>query len=387
MKNFFSTGFINPISGNAMKRFWSRACVFLLIAAITLPLSSTVFANDLNAATKESPHEAYSQFLDIDGRKMHVVMYGDIEQQGDVLVFDKNSPRKTIVFLPAMAVPSPEIYFKPLAEALKNNFNILIVEPFGYGQSDDERKGPTITYNDRKFTFNINNIFKFNTAKDERTVKNINREFDKVIQTLKIEKFILAVHSISGVYAMNYIFDYPAKVEQILALDVSVSDAVVMTLLEQEIPWMLALSEKFNALKKSCSSNEDFITKLYEDEEISYLWLPEVVGYEFSKEDKIKYDNAFSKLFNPVIINEIKKGLENIKTIEGKKFPTSIPVLSFVAGNTVDFIAEWETAHADQLDLTSDNHKLYLLEGAGHYLWYTHLEEIVNIILDWHDLK
>lgn len=385
MKNIFSTGFIKPISGNAMQRFLSRACVFLLITAIALSLSSTVFANDFNATEKEFPYDAYSQFLDIEGRRMNVVMYGDMEQQGDIIVFDKNSPRKTIVFVPALAVPSPEIYFKPLAEALKNDFNILIVEPFGYGQSDDERKGPTITYNDRKFTFNINNIFKFNTAKDERTVKNINREFDTVIQTLKIEKFILAVHSISGVYAMNYTFDYPDKIEQILALDVSVSDAVVMTFLEQEIPWMLALSEKFNALKKSCSSNENFIKKLYEDEEFSYLWLPEVVGYEFSKEDKIKYDSALSKLFNPVIINEIKKGLENIKTIEGKKFPTSIPVLSFVAGNTVEFLAEWETAHANQLDLSSDNHKLYLLEGAGHYIWYTHLEEIIEIILDWHD--
>jgi len=48
-----------------------------------------------------------------------------------------------------------------------------------------------------------------------------------------------------------------------------------------------------------------------------------------------------------------------------------------------NFEPQWKIAHENQLDLTSDNHSIYVLEGASHYLWYTHLDEMVDKILDW----
>jgi pimeloyl-ACP methyl ester carboxylesterase len=279
-----------------------------------------------------------------------------MEKYSDKVFFAKNSNKKTIVFLPALAVPSPEIYYKPFAESLMEHFNIIIVEPFGYGRSS--------------------------AVKSERTVENINIELNKIINSLEIESFILAPHSISGIYTLNYSLNYTG-LEGVIALDISVYDDYISPLLLEETSWMLLQAEEFNLKREAFSSNEEFIEEIIKNPEEYGLQLPEVSGYEYSEEDKEIYINAISNSLNPTIIDEIERAAENMQSIQGKQFSNSVPVLSFIAGNTVDFLPEWESAHANQLDISSDNHTLCILEGAGHYIWYTHLEQIVSYILEW----
>ena len=89
--------------------------------------------------------------------------------------------------MPALGVPSPHIYFKPLAQSLDESFNIVIVEPFGYGLSD--------------------------VAATDRTVDNINSELNAALDTMGIKQCVLLVHSISGVYGLNFVQNYPEKVK------------------------------------------------------------------------------------------------------------------------------------------------------------------------------
>jgi len=337
---------------------------FLLILALILHLAFPMFAfaADFEGMTEEAANQsAFSQFLEIGGGSVHIVMYGDTVQHGNRHIFDPDSPKKVIALLPGLGVASPEIYFKPLAEALQNYFNVLIIEPFGYGRSDGARR--------------------------PRTIRNINRELDRIMQSLKIDAFIYAAHSMSGVYAMNYVKNYDRAV-QIIALDISVSDDIVMPFMEMEMDWMLEIAKEFDALRNTFPSHEAFFEFIYADPyQFEFLWFPEVVDYTFTEADRVRFTDSFARAYNMSIRDELRRGMANLSTVHGKRFPSSLPVISFVAGNTVDFLSQWETAHVDQLDLDSGNHRMYVLEDANHQIWYTHLDEIVAKIAASHGLR
>lgn len=74
--------------------------------------------------------------------------------------------------------------------------------------------------------------------------------------------------------------------------------------------------------------------------------------------------------------------MENsLESIEGKKFPSALPVLTLLSSDNVEAIKAWKTAHQNQLDFSSGNHKLHILEGS-HYIWYTNLNDLVNYIMN-----
>ena len=86
---------------------------------------------------------------------MHLALYGKLDASGETFA---DEGKTTLVMMPALGVPSPHIYFKPLAQSLDESFNIVIVEPFGYGLSD--------------------------VAATDRTVDNINSELNAALDTI-----------------------------------------------------------------------------------------------------------------------------------------------------------------------------------------------------------
>ena len=73
---------------------------------------------------------------------------------------------------------------------------------------------------------------------------------------------------------------------------------------------------------------------------------------------------------------------QNLLSIKGKKFPTALPVLTMISSENVENIPAWKSGHENQLDFSSGNHQLYVVEG-GHYIWYTNLTQIVQHINEW----
>ena len=122
-----------------------------------------------------------SKYITVKGNNMHLALYGKLDASGETFA---DEGKTTLVMMPALGVPSPHIYFKPLAQSLDESFNIVIVEPFGYGLSDG--------------------------ASTARTVDNINDELNTALDTMGIKQCVLLVHSISGVYGLNFVQNYPS---------------------------------------------------------------------------------------------------------------------------------------------------------------------------------
>lgn len=100
--------------------------------------------------------------------------------------------------LPALVVPSPNIYFKSLAEALDSAYNVVVIEPFGYSLSD--------------------------TKESVRTIENINSELYEALEVLDIDTCTLLVYSIVGIYGLHFLYSYSEKVNAFIAIDNTVYD-------------------------------------------------------------------------------------------------------------------------------------------------------------------
>lgn len=319
---------------------------FIIIMVTNIP----VYANTNSDNTSYS-----SRYITIDGKKMHVILYGNITQTGTNVSFTDKS-KTTLVMIPALAIPSPHLYFKPLAQALDTNFNVVIIEPFGYGLSD--------------------------LASTARNIENINKELNKALDILDINKCVLLVHSISGVYGLNFVLENSEKVKGFISIDNTIYDEEIQEDLAMEQEYMLNGVEEFNTLRNSFSSIDDFQLAIAKDPMKFGATLPEIVGYTYPETDMDEYIQAYSLSFNENTKSEINQLNNSLLTIKEKKFPESLPVLMMISSSNVEQIPAWETGHRNQLNSASTNHELYILEGT-HYIWYTNLSGIVEHINEW----
>ncbi len=333
---------------NPKQRLRGWAVFLSLIITVSMTFGMTAYA-------KTKGNDFVSRYVTVNEKQMHVVLYGEVNETGQEFA-DQN--KATLVMLPALGVMSPHIYFKPLAEALEERFNIVIVEPLGYGLSDV-------------------------TAVD-RTVENINEELDKALEELNIDRCILLVHSISGVYGLNYVLEYSDKVEGFIAIDNTVYDKELEEALAMEQAYMKQAVKEFDDLRNTFASVEEFKKALAENPEEYGAELPAITGYTYSERDREEFLQAYSLCCNESISSEVDHMDAALGTIVGKKFPDSLPVLTMVSGDNAAAIPAWETAHRDQLNLETGKHEIHVVEG-NHYIWYTNLTGVVNHIKDWAD--
>lgn len=102
-------------------------------------------------------------------------------------------------------------------------------------------------------------------ALTDRTVDNINSEVNVALDTMGIEQCVLLVHSISGVYGLNFVQNYPEKVKGFIAVDNTVYDEELAEAMEMEKKYMLQGIDEFQKIKNSFSSLEEFQTALKTD--------------------------------------------------------------------------------------------------------------------------
>ena len=324
-----------------------KRIAYMIIMVLILLNSNLILP--VQAADNES--RSASKFIMVDSKDMHIVLYGDLDQNG---VMFADPSKETLVMLPALAIPSPNIYFKPLAEALSSAYNVVVIEPFGYGLSD--------------------------MTESARTVENINSELYDALETLGIDTCTLLVHSISGVYGLNFLYSYPEKVNAFISIDNTVYDEELSEALAMEQDYMLQAAKEFDELRNTFDSVEEFKAAVVIDPSQYGAELPDVIGYTYAESDQEEYYQAFVRSSNQTIQNEIQNMENSLESIEGKKFPSAIPVLTMLSSDNVEAMPVWKTAHEEQLDLGSANHKLYIVEGS-HYIWYTNLERLKQIIL------
>ncbi len=141
-----------------------------LILAFVLSINNYVFAVD------------GIQFITVNEKSMRAYVKG----LGDT----------TIVMLSGWGTESPIDDFMPLADKLSSDYKVVILECFGYGESD-------ITV-------------------DERSNQVIVQEIHTALEELKISPpYVLMPHSMSGLYSLYYANNYPSKVLGIIGIDMS----------------------------------------------------------------------------------------------------------------------------------------------------------------------
>lgn len=183
-----------------------------LILAFVLSINNYVFAVD------------GIQFITVNEKSMRAYVKGS----GDT----------TIVMLSGFGTESPIDDFMPLADKLSSDYKVVILEYFGYGESD-------ITEKDRS---------------SEAMVQAIRIALNK----LDIKPpYILMPHSMSGLYSLYYADNYPSEISGIIGIDMSLPQ-------KQLERWSEETFEKAKMSQESSDLNISMIKHSVEINTLSY---------------------------------------------------------------------------------------------------------------------
>ncbi|MEC0092194.1 alpha/beta fold hydrolase [Paenibacillus macquariensis] len=286
--------------------------------AIVLFLAIVFIVNVICNKSEQGKIESYGQSVTVDGKNMNVLIQGKGEE--------------TVVILPGFGTAAPALDFKPLVEELSPFYKVVVIEPFGYGLSDQTEK--------------------------ERSTENIVSEIHEALQSLHIDRYILMGHSISGIYGLDYVNKYENEVSAFVGLDSSVPTISERKIESSEL-------ETVKLLKKSGFSR--LVMKLGTD---PLAALP----YDDKTKEQMRM-LLHKNMYNPSQLNEIENMYSNFKASENVTFPKNIPVIFFIQANH-PATDRWIPGHKEQIK-DSVYGKVMLLED-GHYLYRTKAKEIVK---------
>ncbi|KUP25380.1 alpha/beta hydrolase [Paenibacillus sp. DMB5] len=289
-----------------------------LLILIALFFAGVYINNKIQLGREAKKIVPYGETVVVDGKKMNVQLFGN--------------GSKTIVLLPGYMTTAPIIDFKQLIDELDKNYRVIAIEPFGYGLSEDTDK--------------------------ERSVENITEEIHEVLVKQGITKYTIMGHSISGVYSLEYIHKYPDEVEAFIGIDSSLPSQGDGTDNNAEAIELLSKSGLFRLFSKM---NPDMLN------------IPDV-GAELGKQYKyLSLKNIGSK----ATINEGKAMSENFKKTAELQYPKNMPVLYFLATESMDANDNWLKIHQDMVK-DSDKSAVKIIEGE-HYLHHAHSKQLAEL--------
>lgn len=262
---------------------------------------------------------------------------------GDINVYRNGGSGSTIVMLSGFGTPAPAVDFAPLIREL-DAFNVIVIEGFGYGFSD--------------------------TDVPNRTVQNITSEIHDVLDKLDVNSpVVLLGHSVGGLYTHYYANAYPGEVSAIIGIDPMVATAS-----------SLAVGDP--------SSMEKTLANLGLMRLVTTI-APDIIqppGNAYTPSER-KLTAALTNwnYGNPSISDEWAQIGANSTKASTKPIPTDMPVIDFIASDTINSDPTWLPKHEAELANVSV-HELHILEGA-HYLQWTQapaMGQAINAFLTAH---
>lgn len=289
-------------------------CTILTVLAVFV--ASVYVVNLISKEREQGKIEAYGQKVLVDGKHMNVLIQGD--------------GKETIVLLPGYGTASPVLDFKPLVKELSPDYRVVVIEPFGYGLSDDTDKA--------------------------RTSQNIVDEIHECLQKLNIKKYTLMGHSIAGIYGLEYVNQYEKEVQAFVGIDTSVPQQET-----DELPVSsLQLLNQSGFYRLLLKVNPD------------QLVMPNV---DQQMKDQIKM-LTFRNFLNESQASEAENFTNNFKNAERLHFPKRLPVVFYLANQTEEETPSWKPMHEELLK-NVDHGKVVTFKG-GHYLHHTKSKEIAD---------
>nr|WP_229757995.1 alpha/beta hydrolase [Paenibacillus marchantiophytorum] len=305
--------------GTRMKKTFSIVLktVGVIAIAIGLFLAIVGIVNVICNKSEQGKIASYGQLVPVDGKNMNVFIQGKGEE--------------TVVLLPGFGTAAPALDFKPLVDELSPFYKVVVIEPFGYGLSDETDK--------------------------ERNTANMVSEIHEALQSLKIDRFILMGHSIAGIYGLDYVNKYKNEVSAFVGIDSSVPTQGGM---DVEFPL-----ETFKLLKKSGLLR--MIVKLNGD---PYASLP----FDDTTKEQMRMI-ANKNMNNATTLNEMKHISSNFKEAQNLTMPKNLPVMFFLQANNTG-VKNWIPLHEEQVK--DSVHAKVMTFEAGHYVHHTKSKEIAE---------
>ncbi|MBP3398358.1 MAG: alpha/beta hydrolase [Erysipelotrichaceae bacterium] len=289
-------------------------------AAAVGALASIVVTDRAQEKKEKKEFEPYGTTLETEFGRMTAITAGE------------KGPN--IVVLNGYGSPSPYLEFKPLMKELSRFSKVTVLEPLGYGCSDNTER--------------------------PRTIDHITEELDAALNALNIQKCWLMPHSIAGVYSLAYVNMYPEKVEGILAIDPS-------------------HPEQIDYFDTSSANKLSFVLK-----QLGLLRLTNgpVHGDSYGLDYEAHDIELMKKMYlwhthDQVQDNEAKNIRENMNTCRHMSFPEELPILMMLASeNVTTFEDWWKPLHEKQIAETKYG-KLVELDGT-HFLHLTQSAQIAE---------
>ena len=267
---------------------------------------------------------------------------------------------KTIVILAGFGSQSPIIQYKALADGLKDEYKVAIVEYFGYGYSMGIKK--------------------------DRTSEMIVNEIKSALEIYGVHgPYVLMPHSHANVYAMKFQALYPESVQSIVSIDGQIPAEV------NDYYYKTKLSEnRANINLTSIFELTGFERVLsYLREDIFYIDRMREMYENYGEEELSVYRNRIgSNYLSRTMVREIKKLEDNMIEMQEYKYPDYLPTLQIFSAETIKQYEEAKKslgAKVDIADLSAglitnpEIQKVETVEG-DHMLHLTNVHDLVATI-------
>ena len=301
----------------------------IALTALGITLASTA-ANAVLEQQERSSTAQYGHLVEVAGGALNVVRAGTKGGQ-------------PLVLLSGFSTVAPALDFSPLIREL-DAYDVIVVEGFGYGYSDMSAR--------------------------ERTVENISTELHEALSSLDIkEPYVLAGHSLGGLYTLDYANRYPSEVSAVIGIDSSVPTA---------------------QFEKEAAANGGGIGGINITGIVSTIgfvrtvvWVaPSVVDpksddYTPSEIERMRQMTSWN-FGNAVVADEAAHMASNAAALRQVTYPENLPVLHFLASDNVALTPDWLDSHKDQLQNVR-RHEIVELEGQ-HYLHWTQSKAMADKI-------
>ncbi|MBG6239961.1 pimeloyl-ACP methyl ester carboxylesterase [Mycetocola sp. CAN_C7] len=306
----------------------------------TLRITGVIAATALGITLAST---AANSFLEHQERSS-IARYGDLVKVagGAVNVYRAGTEgAQPLVLLSGLGTIAPALDFAPLIREL-SSYDVIVVEGFGYGYSE--------------------------TSVRERTVKNISTELHDALSSLDLGKpYVLAGYSIAGFYTLDYANRYPSEVSAVIGIDPTVpaansgaASSPGGSINFEKVLATIGLVRTVVSIAPSLAepSSDDFTPAELERMRRMTSW---------------NYGNA-------AVADETARMGSNAAFLYGMTYPDDLPVLNFLASESVATIPHWLELHENQLQNVSHS-EIVELEGP-HYLHWSQSRVMAEKITD-----
>jgi pimeloyl-ACP methyl ester carboxylesterase len=313
-----------PRSSRPLRRIATVLGIVALALVATVLVSVSI--NLILTGREKSRFAPYGQRVPVAGGMMNVWRNGHAGP--------------TMVLLNGLGTAAPALDFAPLIRQL-GDYNVLVVEGFGYGYSDMDAR--------------------------PRTVQNITAELHDVLAKLDAPKpYILVGHSIAGFYTLSYAHRYPREVYAVVGIDSTVPASET----ESAGTSGMSLGAVGTVLRTSGLVRVAFTLA---------PGLAEPAGGAFTAEERARIRAMSMWNFgNAAVADETNRMGSNAAALRGVTYPDRLPVLEFLSSDSAATLPDWVGQHEAQLR-TVRVHEIVVLDG-GHYLHWTQSKAMADKI-------